>query len=91
MSTEELTEEHRMQPDTTGPKTSRAQVDAALDKIEGFVEAGRDHFGTPGVAVADVTRDTVFALASMSKPINTTAVAHLVAEEVIAWDAPGFR
>ena len=30
----------------------------------------------------------MFALASMSKPISATAVAHLVAEGVIAWDDP---
>jgi CubicO group peptidase (beta-lactamase class C family) len=35
-----------------------------------------------------ITPDTVFSLASMSKPISGTALAHLVARGVIAWDEP---
>ncbi len=35
-----------------------------------------------------VTADTVFALASMSKPISATALARLVGREVFAWDDP---
>jgi CubicO group peptidase (beta-lactamase class C family) len=90
---------------------SKASVDAVLDKIDGFVAAEMDHFGTPGVAVSvvyggvvlfsngygvrevgktdPITPDTVFSLVSMSKPISGTAVAHLVARGVIAWDQPG--
>lgn len=89
---------------------TKASVDAVLDKIDGFVAAEMDHFGTPGVAVSvvyddvvlfskgygvrevgrtdPITPDTVFSLASMSKPISGTAVAHLVAKGVIAWDQP---
>ena len=89
---------------------TKASVDAVLDKIDGFVAAEMDHFGTPGVAVSvvyddvvlfskgygvrevgktdPITPDTVFSLASMSKPISGTAVAHLVARGVIAWDQP---
>ena len=89
---------------------TKASVDAVLDKIDGFVGAEMDHFGTPGVAVSvvyddvvlfskgygvrevgktdPITPETVFSLASMSKPISGTAVAHLVARGVVAWDQP---
>ena len=99
-----------MSPDDTRSTLTRAQVEAALEKVEGFVESERSHFGTPGVAVAvvhddevvlsegyglrevdrldPVTVDTVFALASMSKPISATAVAQLVADGIVAWDDP---
>ena len=35
-----------------------------------------------------ITPETVFQLASLSKPVSATAVARLVAEGVIAWDDP---
>ena len=93
-----------------GRMVTKASVHAVLDKIDGFVGAEMDHFGTSGVAVSvvyddvvlfskgygvrevdktdPITPDTVFSLASMSKPISGTAVAHLVAKGVIAWDEP---
>jgi hypothetical protein len=37
----------------------KASVDAVLDKIDSFVGAEMDHFGTPGVAVSVVYDDVV--------------------------------
>lgn len=37
-------------------------------------------------ATARVDADTVFALASLSKPITTTVVAGLVGDDVVSWD-----
>ncbi len=51
------------------------------------------HIGRP----ATVTPDTVFQLASLSKPISSTVVAGLVGRGAVRWDAriaaliPGFR
>ena len=46
-------------------------------------------YGVREVGKTDpITQDTVFALASMSKPISATAIANLVAKRVIAWDDP---
>lgn len=89
---------------------TRASVEAALDYLDGFVEAEMYHFGTPGIAVSVVLGDevlfsrgygvrevgkpdridpeTVFQIASMSKPISATAVAHVVADGTIGWDDP---
>jgi CubicO group peptidase (beta-lactamase class C family) len=89
---------------------TKESVDAALDDIDGFVDAEMEFFGVPGVAVAvvyddevvfskgygvrevgttdPITTDTVFQLASLSKPITATALAGLVAEGVIDWDDP---
>lgn len=88
----------------------RQALPAALRRIDGFVQAEMDHFGTPGIAVSviyedevvfskgygfrevgktePITDETVFALASMSKPISATAIANLVANQVIDWDHP---
>ena len=37
---------------------------------------------------APVDADTVFQLASLSKPISATVVAHAVAEGLVSWDTP---
>jgi len=85
-------------------------VAAALDKIDGFVQAEMDATGVPGIAVAvvhddevvfakgygvrelgkpeTVDPDTVFQIASLSKPVTSTAMAGLVGKGVIEWDEP---
>ncbi|MGI9029750.1 MAG: serine hydrolase, partial [Ilumatobacteraceae bacterium] len=46
-------------------------------------------YGVREVGIADpVSPDTVFQLASLSKPITGTAVAGLVSDGVISWDEP---
>lgn len=46
-------------------------------------------FGIRETGKADpVTPDTVFQLASLSKPITTTVIAGLVGERVVSWDDP---
>src|SRR5262249_45648481 len=100
-------------PSTTvayGGAVTRAQVDAAVSKIDGIVQSGMSSTGVPGVAVAvvfhdqvafakgygvrtigqpeKVDTDTVFQLASMSKPVSSTAVAALVGKGVIKWSDP---
>jgi CubicO group peptidase (beta-lactamase class C family) len=83
-------------------------VQAALPKLETFVNDALEETGVPGLAVAvvyqdevvylkgfgvreaggdePVTEDTVFQLASMSKPIASTIVAALVSDGVVVWD-----
>lgn len=49
-------------------------------------------YGVRKVGTSDpVTPDTVFQLASLSKPIGATAIAKLVETKVISWDAPIHR
>jgi CubicO group peptidase (beta-lactamase class C family) len=48
----------------------------------GLRQAGTDQAVTP---------DTVFPLASVSKPLATTALAALVGDKVIAWDDPAIK
>ena len=89
---------------------TKESVDAALGKIDGFVQAEMDEFGVPGVAVAvvyddevvfskgygireigkpeTIDTDTVFQIASLSKPVTATAIAGLVGKQVIEWDDP---
>jgi CubicO group peptidase (beta-lactamase class C family) len=96
--------------DVAAADVTREQVDAALTKIDGFVEAEMERSGVPGVAVAvvhddevvfaegygvrevgteePVSADTVFQIASLSKPVTGTAVAALVSKGVISWDEP---
>jgi CubicO group peptidase (beta-lactamase class C family) len=89
---------------------TKAQVDAAVAKIDGIVDAQMKSTGIPGVAVGlvygdqvaflkgygvrevgkpdKIDTDTVFQVASLSKPISGTAVAALVGKGVIKWDDP---
>ena len=89
---------------------TRQQVDAAVSKIDGLVDAEMKRSGVPGIAVAvvyddevvfakgygvrevgtdgPVSADTVFQLASLSKPITGTALAGLVSDGTIKWDEP---
>jgi len=88
---------------------SRAQVLAALPKLEAMANEIVANGGVPGLAVAvvhedavvyvrgfglresgkpeTVDGDTVFQLASMSKPVSATIVAALVSEGVVSWDS----
>ena len=97
--------------EASGPMAlTREQVDAALPKIPGIVEAAMEASGVPGVSVAIVHEDqavfaegfgvrelgtdqvvdadTVFSLASLSKPVSSSVVASAVGDGVIAWDDP---
>ena len=84
------------------------QVQAALPRLERFIEKALQETGVPGVSVAvvyqdevvylkgfgvreagqseRVTENTVFQLASMSKPVGSTVIAALVDDGVVAWD-----
>ncbi|WP_428029245.1 serine hydrolase [Ancylobacter sp.] len=53
------------------------------DKVVFLKGYGRREAGKPGV----VDADTVFQLASFSKPISATVVAALVGEKVLDWDS----
>lgn len=53
------------------------------DKVVFLKGYGRREAGTPG----GVDADTVFQLASFSKPITATVVAALVGEKVLDWDS----
>lgn len=92
------------------PLLDRQQVDEAIGRLDGIVEAAMAKTGMPGVAVAVVYRDeivyakgfglrevgqpepvdtdTVFLLASVSKPITSTILAGLVGEDLFEWDDP---
>ncbi|MCX5495234.1 serine hydrolase [Kaistia dalseonensis] len=98
---------------------SRAEIDAALPKLEALAQAAVDQGQVPGLAIAivhhdalvylkgfgvrevgkpdKVDPDTVFQLASFSKPISATVVAAVVSENKVAWDSkiadldPAFR
>ncbi|MGC0330583.1 CubicO group peptidase (beta-lactamase class C family) [Streptomyces sp. SAI-170] len=89
---------------------SRADVDAAVGKLDDVVRDFMRRTGVPGVAVGvvhddevlylkgfgvrkagtkdPVGADTVFQLASVSKPIASTVVAAAVGEKTIGWDDP---
>jgi CubicO group peptidase (beta-lactamase class C family) len=86
-----------------------AQVDAALDRLDGLIEDGMTQTGLPGAAVAvvfndavvyergfgvrelgkpePITPETVFQIASLSKPISSTLVAAVVGDGTTTWDA----
>ena len=54
---------------------------------------GAKGFGVKDVRNGDgadnkVDPDTVFQLASLSKPLGATVVAHQVGENAISWDTP---
>ena len=86
-----------------------AQVQSALDRLDGLIEAGMAQTGLPGAAVAvvyndevvyergfgvreagkpePVTPETVFQIASLSKPLSSTLVAAVVGDGTTSWDA----
>lgn len=90
------------------PPPPRAQVDAAVARLDALAEELMQRSGIPGMAVAvvqgdevlyakgfglrkvgapeAVDADTVFALASMSKPLGATVVATQVARGRVRWD-----
>jgi CubicO group peptidase (beta-lactamase class C family) len=93
----------------TGAVT-RAQVEAALPKLETLATETLTRTGIPGLAITvvykdevlflrgfgvrkagtdrPVNADTVFQLASVSKPIASTIVAGVVGERLATWDDP---
>jgi CubicO group peptidase (beta-lactamase class C family) len=97
-------------PTTGGGATiTAAQVQSALDRLDGLVEDGMSQTGLPGAAVAvvyndevvyergfgvrelgkpePVTPETVFQIASLSKPLSSTLVAAVVGDGTTTWDA----
>jgi CubicO group peptidase (beta-lactamase class C family) len=95
---------------TSAGAVTRAQVEAALPKLETLATETLRRTGVPGLAITvvykdevlflrgfgvgkagtarPVTADTVFQLASVSKPIASTIVAGLVGDKVVTWDDP---
>ncbi|MFF8610555.1 serine hydrolase [Streptomyces sp. NPDC015346] len=95
-------------PPQPPPTLDQADVDRAVQRLDGVVEAAMKRTGVPGVSVAVVYRDkvvqlkgygvrevgkparvdadTVFQLASVSKPIASTVVAQAAGIE--GWDKP---
>ncbi|NNN31081.1 serine hydrolase [Streptomyces sp. S3(2020)] len=99
------------------PQLDDAEVQRAVDQLDGVVRAAMKRTGTPGVAVAvvhngkvvhlkgygvrkagekaAVDADTVFQLASLSKPIASTVAAGAVGvegwSEPVAPNVPDFR
>ncbi|MGX1096807.1 serine hydrolase [Amorphus sp. MBR-141] len=87
-----------------------AQIEAAIERLDGIVTEAMARSGTPGVAVAvvrdgktvfakgygvrkagedaRVDADTVFQLASVSKSISGSVVAHEVGVGHVGWDTP---
>ncbi len=104
-------------PPQPPPQISDADVQRAVDRLDGVVRAAMKRTGTPGVAVAvvhdgkvvhlegygvrkvggkaRVNADTVFQLASVSKPIASTVVSGAVGvegwAEPVAPNLPDFR
>ncbi|WP_405817083.1 serine hydrolase [Streptomyces sp. NBC_01390] len=92
------------------PRITRAQVDAAVERLDGVVRDVMRRTGVPGVAVGvvhddkvlylkgfgerkagskgRVGPDTVFQLASVSKPVASTVVAATVGDKTVGWDDP---
>lgn len=88
---------------------TREQIEAALPKLEAYIEGLMSQDAVPGLAVAivhanevvylkgfgvraeggdaPVDPDTVFQLASFSKPISATVVAALVGKGFLDWDS----
>ncbi|MFH8933865.1 serine hydrolase [Streptomyces griseosporeus] len=95
-------------PPQPPPQLDDAEVQRAVDQLDGVVRAAMKRTGTPGVAVAvvhdgkvihlkgygvrkagdkaAVDADTVFQLASVSKPIASTVVSGAVGTD--GWDKP---
>jgi CubicO group peptidase (beta-lactamase class C family) len=89
---------------------TRAQVEAALPKLETLATETLRRTGIPGLAITvvykdevlflrgfgvrkagtarPVNADTVFQLASVSKPIASTIVAGVVGDKLATWDDP---
>ncbi|PYK11701.1 MAG: serine hydrolase [Verrucomicrobia bacterium] len=75
------------------------QVSHAIQQIESLAQKQIEENALPGLAIAVVFQDktvyakgfvdpdTVFQLASLSKPIGSTVVAELVGEGKITWDS----
>ncbi|HZF91483.1 serine hydrolase [Streptomyces sp.] len=104
-------------PPQPPPQLDDAEVQRAVDRLDGVVEAAMKRTGAPGVAVAvvhdgkvlhlkgygvrkageraAVDADTVFQLASVSKPIASTVVSGAVGVEgwtkPVAPNVPDFR
>ncbi|MFC8508567.1 serine hydrolase [Streptomyces sp. NPDC057411] len=104
-------------PPQPPPQLDDAEVQRAVDRLDGVVEAAMRRTGVPGAAVAvvhdgkvvkltgygvrkagetaAVDADTVFQLASVSKPIASTVVAGAVGVDgwakPVAPHVPGFR
>ena len=97
-------------PRYPAPQIDRADVDAAVGQLDGWVDTLMGETGVPGVAVAvvyqdevvytkgfgvreagspeTVDADTVFQLASVSKPLASSVIAGTVGDGTIAWDDP---
>jgi CubicO group peptidase (beta-lactamase class C family) len=89
---------------------TRAEVETAVDRLDGVVRDAMRRTGVPGVAVgvvhddevlylkgfgvreagteSRVGADTVFQLASVSKPLASTVVAAAVGDKTVGWDDP---
>ena len=87
---------------------ARADVDAALPKLESYIQEKMDAGAVPGLSVAivfddevvylkgfgvrevgkpeAVDPDTVFQIASLSKPVSSSVVAAIVSDGTITWD-----
>lgn len=101
----------RRAPVSPVPATiTRADVDKAVDALDGIVENVMAETGVPGIAVAvvhedevlyekgfgvrevgadaPVDTDTVFLIASLSKPIASTVIAGLAGRGDLAFDDP---
>ncbi|MGW7369109.1 serine hydrolase [Streptomyces sp. NPDC054841] len=100
-------------PPQPPPLLTQADVDRAVDRLDGVVQSMMKRTGVPGAAVGVVYKDrvvylkgfgkrhvgrpetvgtdTVFQLASLSKPISSTVLAGNVGEDGkdgVGWDEP---
>ncbi|MCB5169888.1 serine hydrolase [Streptomyces bambusae] len=97
-------------PPEPWPLLTEADVQKALDRLDGYVADTMRSTGIPGMSVAVVYRDkvvylkgfgvrkagepakvgpdTVFQLASVSKPLSSTVVAGAVADGGVRWGDP---
>ena len=87
---------------------TKADVDAALPKLESYIREKMDAGAVPGLSVAivfndqvvylkgfgvrevgrpdPVDADTVFQIASLSKPVSSSIVAAIVSDGTVTWD-----